>query len=155
MARTDLDLYRSVRKEDFPDGVVIDNHAVVGVLYPTFETTTYQTMVRGKAETRTRRADLTPYTFNGESVVDPGGGTSLFDRADVFGKKYWWSFRIPAGTIVPDSLRILFTGRNDTYKADHYQIEPAARRMPVQAFKGALDNLARNAVVRSCQVART
>jgi hypothetical protein len=153
MATTDIDLYRSVRKEDFPEGVVVDGHAVTGVLYPTFEPTTYQTVVRGNVETRTRRADVTPYPYNGQPVVDPGGGTSLFNKANVFGTKYWWNFKIPAGTVVPASLRIRFTGHNDTYKADHYQIEAAAHRMAVVAFKGALDNLARNAIVRSCETA--
>ena len=40
------------------------------------------------------------------------------------------------------------TGHNARFKADHYQIECLAKTMRVDAFKGALDNLARNAVVR-------
>jgi hypothetical protein len=87
-----------------------------------------------------------PYLHEGTVVVDPGHGTSLFDRANVFGTKFWWNFTIPKGTVIPDSLQIRFTGRNDVYAADHYQIEALARRMPVESLKGALDNLARNAV---------
>ena len=87
-------------------------------------------------------------------AVDPGSGTSLFDKSNAFGSKHWWYFTIPIGTVIPDSLRIRHTGRNDTYQAEHYQIEAAARSMPVEAFKGALDNLARNAVVKLYENAR-
>jgi hypothetical protein len=153
MATTEVDVYRSVRKENFPEGVIVNGHAVTGVLYPTFESTTFQTVVRGVVETRTRGADVTPYLHNNQPVIDPGAGTSLFDKANVFGTKYWWNFKIPAGTIVPDSLKVRFTGHNDTYGADHYQIEALAKRMTVVAYKGALDNLARNAIVRSCETA--
>jgi hypothetical protein len=37
---------------------------------------------------------------------------------------------------------------NKTFNADHYQIESKAGTMPLAAMKGALDNLARNAIVR-------
>ena len=142
MATTELALYRSVRKEDFQDGVIVDEHAVAGVLYPSFEDKTIEV----KGQKKVRRADVRPYPLEGKQVVDPGGGTSLFDKANVFGTKYWYSFTIPKGTVIPDSLRILYTGHNDVYDADHYQIEAATKRMEVTAYKGALDNLARNAV---------
>ena len=151
MPKTTLDLYRSIRKDDFPDGPIVDDHAVAGVLYPTFESTTYVIKRRGQEETRTRRADVTPYTHKGERVIDPGGGTSLFDRSNTFGRAHWWYFKIPEGTVIPDSLKIRYTGRNEVYDADHYQIEAAANRMRVTDYKGALDNLARNAVVKLCQ----
>jgi hypothetical protein len=148
MPTTTLALYRSVRKEEFPKGVIVDDHAVTGVLYPTFEDKVIEIKKGGTTEKKTRPADVTPYTFKGEEVVDPGGGTSLFDKKDVFGTRWWWCFTIPEGTVIPDSLQIRFTGRNATYNADHYQIEAAMRRMPVESFKGALDNLARNAVAK-------
>jgi hypothetical protein len=147
MTSTEVALYRSVRKEDFPDGVIVDDHAVQGVLYPSFEEKTIE--VRGLPTTRL--PDVRPYKHDGEDVIDPGGGTSLFDKANVFGKKFWWSFEIPKGTVVPDSLKIVPTGRNVKYQAEHYQIEAATGRMPVATYKGALDNLARNAVVRLCE----
>ena len=148
MPATNLDLFRSVRKDEFPGGAIVDDHAVTGVLYPSFEDKQYVVMVRGVPETRTRRADVNPYRREGELVVDPGHGASLFDKTGLFGAKHWWYFELPEGTVIPESLRIRFTGHNDTYDADHYQIEPAALRMPVEAYKGALDNLARNAVSR-------
>lgn len=114
MTSTSTNLYRSVRKEDFPKGVIIDDHAVKGALYPSFEATTYQVQIRGKFESRTRLADVTPYVRGGLPVIDPGGGTSLFDKDKTFGTKYWWYFRIPIGTVIPESLRIRHTGSNDT-----------------------------------------
>jgi hypothetical protein len=144
MTSTDVALYRSVRKEEFPDGVIVDDHALEGVLYPTFE----EKIIEVRGVQTTRLPDVRPYKRDGEDVIDPGGGTSLFDKANVFGKNFWWYFEIPKGTVVPESLRIVHTGRNEKYKAEHYQIEAAARRMSVAAYKGALDNLARNAVVK-------
>lgn len=154
MPITKIDLFRSVHKDNFPDGVIVDGHAVAGVLHPTFGATTYEIKVQGRIESRTRRADVTPYPYQGQSVVDPGSGTSLFDKANTFGTKYWWYFKIPCGTIIPDSLRIRHTGHNDVYDSEHYQIEAASIRMPKEAYKGALDNLARNAVVKLYEDAR-
>jgi hypothetical protein len=155
MPTTEVALHRSVRKEDLANGVIIDGHAVTGVLYPAFEPKRIETKQGDKVVTRVRAADIIPYTHEGQSVVDPGGGTSLFDREYVFGTKYWWDFKLPTGTVIPESLRLRHTGHNKQYRAEHYQIEPAANRMTVTAYKGALDNLARNAVEKLYRDART
>jgi Tse2 ADP-ribosyltransferase toxins len=154
MATTTAHLFRSVRKEEFPDGVIVDDHAVEGVLYPAFEDKQYDVVVRGVADTRTRRADTKPVPYGGGMVVSPGKGTSLFDKDRAFGTKNWWYFKIPDGTIIPPSIQVRHTGYNDVYDAEHYQIEPAAGRMPVVAYKGALDNLARNAIKKLYDDAR-
>lgn len=154
METTETNLYRSVRKESFPHGVIVNDHAVSGVLYPSFEASYYEVRVAGKTVTRIRPADVSPYTHEGQKVVDPGGGTSLFDKSGVFGPKYWWYFHIPKGTVIPPPLRVRHTGYNDDYKAEHYQIEAATERMPLDAYKGALDNLARNAIEKRYKDAR-
>ncbi|HEV2677284.1 MAG TPA: hypothetical protein VGV37_22340 [Aliidongia sp.] len=154
MVNTTVDLFRSVRQEDFSGGVIVDNHAVTGVLYPSLEAKTFESKVRGATVTKTRPADVLPYMHDGKPVVDPGGGTSLFDKNGVFGHKYWFYFTIPKGTIVPDSLTVRHTGHNSTYGAEHYQIEAAGAKLSVEAYKGALDNFARNAVVKLCEAAR-
>ena len=151
MATTEVPLYRSVRKDEFENGVIVDGHAVTGVLYPQLVKKTFYTQ---DGQKRTRQPDVTPYEHEGKLVVDPGGGTSLFDRNRVFGSRDWHYFTLPKGTVVPDSLRVRFTGHNDKFNADHYQIEAAAQRMPVDALKGALDNLARNAVEKSVRDSR-
>ncbi|WP_338848581.1 hypothetical protein V8J88_06680 [Massilia sp. W12] len=154
MTTTSVNLYRSVRKDDFPNGVMSSSGVVTGTLYPSFKDTTYHANVAGKTITKIRKADVYPYSYGGQEVIDPGGGTSLFDKDKAFGTKHWWYFTIPVGTVIPDSLRIRFTGRNDTYGADHYQIEASSIRMPVDSFKAALDNLARNAIAKQYEDAR-
>jgi hypothetical protein len=135
-------MYRAVRKDDYPEGVIVDDHAVHGVLYPDFER---KPITSGKNKGKFREPDVV-YADTRHSEVNPGGGTSLFNKPDVFGARYWHSFAIPKGTTIPGSLQIVFTHHNTDYDADHYQIEPASLRMPVASYKAALDNLARNAV---------
>jgi hypothetical protein len=154
MSETKITLYRSVRKEEFKDGVVINHRAVVGVLYPSFTDKEIEIKKGDKVEKKIRRADVYPYNYEGTQVIDSGHGTSLFDRENVFGKKHWLNFTIPEGTVIPDSLRIRHTGHNDVYKAEHYQIEAATGRMQLIAYKGALDNLARNAIEKLYRDAR-
>jgi hypothetical protein len=151
MTRTTLALYRNVLKEQFPHGPIVNDHAVQGVLYPSFEDTIVPT---ADGKSKPRQADIYPYPYEGKDVVDPGGGASLFDKPNLFGTKKWWNFTIPKNTPIPASLQVVYTGHNERYNADHYRIEPASRRMPVDAYKGALDNLARNAVVQQNEDAR-
>jgi hypothetical protein len=143
---TKVAMWRSVRKDDYPDGTVIDSKAVGGVLYPDFER---RPITSGPSKGEMRAADVKV----SKDFVQPGGGTSLFDKADVFGTKYWCCFPIPAGTVIPEPLFIAGPKFNARYNADHYQIET---KIPVRmdSFKAALDNLARNAVVRICELAK-
>ena len=143
---TTKNLYRSIHKSTpgYDGGPIVDGAAVAGVLYPDFEP-------RKISKTRTRAADLT--AFDGEGgvkMVRNDGGTSLFDKANVLpgGADTWHSFKLPPETVIPASLKIRFTGSNKTFDADHWQIESVAGTMAMDAMKGALDNLARNAIVR-------
>lgn len=147
MSKTDLSLWRCALLEFFPAGVVIDGSPAPGVLFPDFHP-------RPLPNGRTRLPDI-PLEPDEAGIdrVNPGRGTSLFDRPRVFSDpKVWLSFKIPIGTEVPASIRIVNTGYNKRHQATHYQIEPASLRMRVDAYKGALDNLARNAVVRAVQL---
>ncbi|NOS87170.1 MAG: hypothetical protein HOP34_01285 [Methylococcaceae bacterium] len=83
-----------------------------------------------------------------------GGGTSLFDRSGVFTKEGWLSFEIPDGTVIPASLIVRNDGWRKCFKASHYQIESLAGRMTKEAMVGALDNFARNAIVRAVELGR-
>lgn len=139
-------MWRSVRKEQYPDGTVIDGKAVEGVLYPDFER---RPITSGPSKGEMRPADVKVK----DGFVQPGGGTSLFDKADVFGTKYWCCFPLPEGTVIPEPLIIAGPKFNAKYNADHYQIET---RIPIRldSFKSALDHLARNAIVRICELAK-
>lgn len=142
---TEINLYRSVRAEQFPNGTVLDNKPAPGVLFPDFEP---RTLPSGDL----READV---TLSEDKVwVMAEGGTSLFDRPNVFPGNAWSSFAIPEGTIVPESLVVRFTGHNKRFKADHYQIESRARMMRTDDYKMALEHFARNAVVRSIELAK-
>ena len=144
--KTTLNLYRSIHKTTpgYDAGPIVDGLAVTGVLYPDFE-------ARRISKTRVRAADLS--TFDGEAgvkMVRNDGGTSLFDKPNVLpgGVDNWHSFKLPTDTVIPPSLKMRLTGYNKTFDADHYQIESVAGTMAMDAMKGALDNLARNAIVR-------
>lgn len=144
--KTSLELFRSINKSDerFPDGPIVNGAAVVGVLYPDF---TPRSLPRGGA----RPADVETFVDSkGATQVRSGKGTSLFDKPHVLpgGAKYWHSFKIPKDTVIPDSLLVRKTGRNEKFGADHWQIEVRTGSMEIESMKGALDNLARNAVVR-------
>ena len=146
MTTTNVSLWRSVRKEQFPNGTVVDNVPVTGVLYPDF----YE---RELPSGDIRAPDVS--VFKDENSVEwvrEGGGTSLFDKDKVFKSKSWLSFSIPGGTLIPDSLIVRETGYNKRFAATHYQIECRAKMMRMDAFKGALDNFARNALVRSVEL---
>jgi hypothetical protein len=148
--KTSRDLFRSIHKSTagYDDGPIVDGKAVAGVLYPDFAP-------RRVSATKSRPADVD--TFKGTGgvlMVRSGGGTSLFDKPYVLpgGTKNWHNFKIPKDTLIPDSLVVIFTGHNKTFNADHWQIESRAGSMAVDAMKGALDNLARNAVVRLVEI---
>lgn len=152
MATTDTNLYRALHKSEWPDDqpLVEKSTPAAHLLDPLFEPKTIET--RGR---RTIRApDVQMESDRGVSYVRTGGGTSLFDREYVFGRAWWRSFTLPEGTQVPDSLKIVKGGYNEKFAATHYQIEVKAGRMEKGAFVGALDNLARNAIVRSIETAK-
>ena len=151
MAITKASVWRSVRRENYPNGTLIDGKAVVGILYPSFED---EVIRSGPRMGNIRLADVDVFVSAGRQYVKTGGGTSLFDRINVFGTKFWVCFEIPEGTQIPDSLRFVGPDWNQQRQANHYQIESTARSMRVDSFKGALDNLARNAVVRSIALAK-
>ena len=147
MSKTEVDLYRSVRIEQFPAGVFDGKDPAPGVLFPDF----YERDLGGGD---VRLADVDIKEENGIEYVLSGGGTSLFDRPGVFTKEGWLSFEIPNGTVIPDSLIVKNDGWRKRFKATHYQIESRAGRMPKQAMEGALENLARNAIVRAVELGR-
>lgn len=143
MSKTQVSLFRSVTTEQFPEGTIINEMPAPGVLYPDFEP---RILPNGTM----RRADVS--LSKDKLWVKPGGGTSLFDRDKVFKSKKWQTFPIPKETIIPESLTVRFTRHNKQFNADHYQIE-CNNPMQIQSFKGALDNFARNAVVKFIEMA--
>jgi hypothetical protein len=155
MPATNTNLYRAVIDGTFVGPLIKDGEPVEGVLYPRFEDSTY---VDSIGIERTSAADVTVHRMSSGDEVDTGGGTSMFDVKGWFGYRVWQYFRVPNGTEYPDSLHIrrgksVRKNKSGTLEGRHYQIEPRTR-MTVQAYKGALDNFARNAVVRLVELAK-
>lgn len=149
MATTDTNLYRALNKTDWPEDkpLVKDGLPAAHLLDPQFDP---KSVTSGDVAT-VRAPDV---IYDRQGNVLPGGGTSLFDREYVFGAKWWRSFTIPEGTEVPDSLAIVKGEYSARRMATHYQIEVRAGRMTRAALIGALDNLARNAIVKSVAAAK-
>lgn len=146
MAKVEKHLYRSVRKDEFADGVLTDDgEAMEGILHGDIDPRTV--IVRGKQTTRQDwRRGLGGY-FN------TGHGTSLWDKKGVFGYPNWHYFMLPEGTVIPDTLKLVKGNWSDKYQATHWQIEVAnGGQLKADALRGALDNLARNCVVRAVEL---
>lgn len=146
MAIIEKHLYRSVRIDDFSEGVLTeDGDAMDGILYGDIEPRTVT--VDGNQTTRQDWRRGTGGYFK------KGHGTSLWDKKGVFGYAYWHYFMLPKGTIIPDSLKLVEGSWSGRYQATHWQIEVATGgKLNADALRGALDNLARNCVVRAIEL---
>ena len=150
MVESTVQLYRAVRRTGvFRRGVIQDGKAVAGVLYPDFEAKTY-------FNSRLQRVVSRPpdVTADARGGVAEGGGTPLLDRTRSFGRAAWHYFVIPRGTPIDYSLVIRHIGRNSRLDAEQYRIEVRTGGTSLQAYKGALDNLARAAVAKLYEDAR-
>ena len=126
------------------------------MLYPRFESTTY---IDGSGIEQVSKADVTVHALSTGDEVEAGGGTSMFDVDGWFGFSHWKYFQVPKGTDYPDNLvikrgRSKRSNKSGNRSGYHYQIEPK-NRMTVAAYKGALDNIARAAVARSVELAKS
>ena len=154
MATTTTDLYRSVMGNTFKK-IRIGVYPGDGVLDPRWETTKYFSKKRNKM--MISRADVSIVIGQEGPEVETGGGTSLHDVAGWFPCKEFW---IPQGTEYSAEIHIrkdpqLKTSPSNTQVSGyHYQLEPRTQ-MAVETFKGYLDNMARAAVARQCELAKT
>lgn len=154
MATTDTDLYRSVMDKSFKS-IKTGAYPGDGVLDPRWESTEYFSKKLNKMVTSAADVDVVIGGKDGP-VVLPNGGTSLHDVSGWFPCKEFW---IPEGTEYTDEILVRKDTKQKTcpsnpkLKGHHYQLEPRTR-MTVLAFRGALNNMARAAVVRQCQLAK-
>lgn len=109
--------------------------------------------VEGADVTLERSGDDRPW------YVLSDGGTSMHDVPGWFGYSQWSYFSVPQGTeycaatlcIKRDAKKKW--NRTKTVSGRHYTIRPKSR-MTLDAYFGALDNLARAAVARSVELGR-
>jgi len=83
-----------------------------------------------------------------DGMVQPGGGTSLFDKDKFFRGKSWNFFKLPVGTEVPPDLVLTGPAWNDYFAANHYQIE-IQKPLTVEAYRQKLDHFARLAYAKA------
>lgn len=152
MAKTIVHLYRSVMGDKFKK-IKLGVYPGDSILDPQWED---EQIFSKKLNRNVRRAaDVVVVPTKNGPEVEPGGGTSLHDVARWFPSKEFW---IPAGTIYSDEIHIKKDGNprknpGDTVVGTHYQLE-ARTQMAVVAFQGALNNMARAAVVRQVELAK-
>jgi len=152
MAKTDIDLYRSVMDKAFK--IVPEVYPGDGVLHPRWEAREYTT---ASGELRKSQADVDLVMGREGLEVLAGGGTSLHDVSGWFNCQ---DFFIPAGTEYSDEIHIKADKRTKPHprrpgsEGRHYQLEPKSR-MLVETFKGYLDDMARAAVARQVELAKT
>ena len=154
MATTNVNLYRSLlgdaAKLKVRSGVPDE-----GMLDPRWIDSSYVDS-RTKA-VKISRADVRVVMGKSEpEVLDDGGGTSLHDVPGWFGGR---EFFIPTGTEYSEEILIVKddkkkTNPKGTVSGYHYQLT-ARTRMSVLTFKGYLDNMARAAVARQVEQAKT
>lgn len=147
MSVSPTNLWRGVRVEDFPSGVIIDDEPAEGILYPCFKRKRIGRKKNGTA--RYREADVEV----AKGMVQTGGGTSLFNKDKFFKGKSWQFFYIPKGTEIDPRLKFTGPEYNKFFNADHYQIE-VEKPIRIDSYKGALDNLARSAFKKAYEDAR-
>lgn len=154
MALTIENYWRAANKALFQDGVwkIEGEELADEILHGDIERryfTVTLTRKGGKKVTEQRsRQDWN--IVDGKIAV--GAGTSLHNIEGALGYTNWNYLRIPHGTDIPASLVVVQRGDDE----HHYQIEiRGGIDMTPTALRGALDNFARNVVVRLKKMAET
>ena len=148
MAKTGTHLYRSVMDERFT--ITVGQYPGDGVLDPRWRPSTY---IDRKGIERTSQADV---DLDGDDVL-PHGGTSLHDVPHWYSAPDFWT---PAGTEYSDAEIFIKKDKSPTtsrynkkLSGYHYQLEPKYK-MPIVSFQGALNNMARAAVVQQIALSK-
>ena len=152
MAKTGTNLYRSVMGNKFKK-ITVGTYPGDGVLDPRWEDEEYFSKKLNRM--MISAADVDVVAGKNGPEVKAGGGTSLHDAAGWFPCKEFW---IPEGTDYSDEISIKKDAKKkknpaQTVEGTHYQLEPRTQ-MTVVSFQGALNNMARAAVVRQVELAK-
>jgi hypothetical protein len=86
MTKSPTNLWRGVRVEDFPSGVIIDEDPAEEILYPDFERKQIGKKRNGAPKYREPDVEVV------KGIVQTGGGTSLFNKDKFFNGKSWQYF---------------------------------------------------------------
>ena len=168
MAETTTELYRALLGDDAKKWTRIakDTDTVdtlkpkAGVLHPQWVEKTYETGPKDARVTQTRAPDVTLAANNDDplviDVLAEAKGTSLHDKPQWFGGKEFW---IPLGTTYSAEISIVRDkhqkwNKKHSVQGYHYQLAPRTR-MTQTSFAGHLDNMARAAIVKQIEVAKS
>lgn len=152
MPKTTCDLYRSVMDRTFKK-IKVGVYPGDGVLDPRWEKDSY--FSKKQQRMVDINADVLIVAGAEGPEVQPGGGTSLHDVPHWFPNHDFW---IPEGTEYSEELVIRKNSKKKTSPCNpkltgfHYQIE-CRTQMAITTMKGYLNNMARAAVVRQCELA--
>ncbi len=148
MAATRQDLWRAVDTRETaafdPDGAPL-----IGILLPAMSRRRVGTDPRtGKDVFRD------PEVVVIDDYVQAGGGTVVYDQDRFMASRRWHFFYIPQATPIPPELTVTEAEYNIFFDANLHRIE-VKKPIPVPAYRGALDNLARAAFAKRYRDART
>lgn len=159
MAKTEWELFRAIHRSS-PDCSRLDDldagkngASSDGLLHARIQGAVQmgsdgRQFVEGADLTRERTGEDGPW------YVLADGGTSMHDVPGWFGYAEWSYFNVPKGTEYCDDVLFFKPDKNQkwnrskTVKGRHYTVRPKTR-MTLDAYFGALDNLARAAIARS------
>lgn len=131
-----LTLWRAINK--------LESDKTLNPLYPDMKN-------RRLPNGRLRLADVSMYA-NSDGILcvkaEEGRGASLSDNDCLFGSKNWDYVVIPVGTAIPPELIITKDHYVPAKNAWHYSLSPNFD-MPVEKFLRALDQLAKNAGIKT------
>ncbi len=158
MANFTLDLYRSCKKNKRSESKITNSFDGVGCLYPDYtgfmrkngsfrapDVTTFKDVandewIRGVNDINTKD---NKYYVSDKEVV------SLSTVPGKFNYSFWFYFLLPKGMPIPGSLDVIQTGTDKS----HYAIR-CKNMMRKDAYEGALNNLARAAIVKAVELKR-
>lgn len=161
MDKLELDLYRACKRNRRDVETILtdfdaNESAGAGSLYPDYQGFT-------RKDGSFRAPDVTSFTNSsgvawvqgikdinpntGKPYIDANEGVSLNSEAGKFGYAMWFYFQLPEGTPIPACLDVKQTGSDK----NHYSIR-CKNLMTKEAYEGALNSLARAALVRAIEL---
>lgn len=152
MPPLDKDYFRAANKGQFKHGVwAVENETPAdGLLHGDIEKRSWTVPKVLKGGKKVQQVRSRQDWAIKDGYMETGSGTSLHDYEGALDYLAWTYFRLPEGTTVPECLVVVQRGHDK----HHYQIEVrTGGEMTPDALRGALDNLARNCVVRLKQLA--
>lgn len=161
----ELDLYRSCKKGDWGSRNATNEQRSERFMAAEGETAMHPNYGFRRRDGSFRPSDVTRFEddngqiwvhgvndvdSDGKHWVSPNEGVSLAkNRQAMPYADGWFDFLLPKGTPIPASLDVKHTPTRSN--PDHYSVR-LKNQMTQEAYQGALDNLARNAIAKAVEL---